>query len=134
MRGRILLVCCALTVVACSDNTIEFLGDSQFVDENDNRIVLTDMNGIDYDITHAVTHYGFAAQKFRGGAGWQRFWPFVGPRFSEPGDGDYPAPFDPMEVIGVELNGECRAYALADLDGIEIVDEVFGDAHVAVGW
>ena len=37
-------------------------------------------------------------------------------------------------VVGVALGGEARAYPLLILNYHEIVDDNFGDVHVAIGW
>lgn len=37
-------------------------------------------------------------------------------------------------VIGVEINGEARAYPIVFLNSHELVNDVYGEAHVTVAW
>jgi hypothetical protein len=42
--------------------------------------------------------------------------------------------FDSMLVIGVEVDGEARAYPTRLMSRHEIVNDTFGDTHLAVAW
>jgi hypothetical protein len=37
-------------------------------------------------------------------------------------------------VIGVEVDGEARAYPISVMNGHELVNDTFGDAHLTVAW
>ena len=60
--------------------------------------------------------------------------PIVNPRMLSPGDRDYPSRFGTFRVMGASLNGFTRAYPLGVMSGHEVVNEQFGDAHVAVAY
>ncbi|UCG53758.1 MAG: DUF3179 domain-containing protein [Candidatus Latescibacterota bacterium] len=51
-----------------------------------------------------------------------------------PGDPNYPDEGGTFVVIGTTIGGESRAYPIHVLNRHEIVDDAFGDVHVAVGW
>jgi hypothetical protein len=57
--------------------------------------------------------------------------PIYEPEFSTAGN----APYDDEElVIGVEINGEAKAYAIGPLNGREMVNDTVGGVPVLVTW
>lgn len=101
--------------------------------DNDGNFSLTDINGKVWDITHAVNEYGFDPQVFDHGIGAFNFTPIDNPPFLCPGDTNYPADADFL-VIGASIDGDTRAYPISVLAPREISNDVFGSAHVSVGY
>ena len=57
--------------------------------------------------------------------------PIYEPEFSTAGN----APYDDEElVIGVEIDGEAKAYAIGPLNGREMVNDTIGGVPVLVTW
>ena len=98
------------------------------------KIFIVDQTGKRWDVTHAVQKYGFVADQFQFGIGPNAIKPIINPVLVGPGQGGYPSSSSTFIVIGTEIGGDSRAYAISDLNPHEIVDEKFGDQHVAVGW
>ena len=41
---------------------------------------------------------------------------------------------DDFLLIGVDMNGEAKAYSISSLTGVEVVNEHFGNDYVAVAY
>jgi hypothetical protein len=100
----------------------------------DGRIFIVDNTGKEWDVTHAANAYGKQPERFQFGLGPDAIRPIQNPKFLNPGDAGYPADNDDRLVIGSVFNGVNRAYPIDVLSSHEIVDDVFGDAHVAVAY
>lgn len=100
----------------------------------DDRIYIVDLTGKKWDVTHAVEHYGFVAEEFQHGAGPNAIPPIDQPEMLSPGDPGYPQDDEIFLVIGTTIDGDTRSYSIGDLNRHEVVNESFGDVHVAVGW
>jgi hypothetical protein len=99
------------------------------------QIVLTDRTGKEWNITHAVRNYGMEARNWGFGLGPFAIRPIIEPRMASPGDPDYPGPdISNVRIIGIEVNGDARAYRVGVLDFHEVVDDVVGGQHVAVTY
>ena len=96
-------------------------------------IVIVDRTGKEWDITHAVSEYGFTADGFQFGIGPYAIPPIIDPLFLSPGDPGYPSDNETFEVLGVEIDGDARAYPIT-LMKREVVDDWFGDTAVAVAY
>ena len=77
---------------------------------------------------------GFDPAQFQFGLGPDRIKPINNPEFLSPGDSGYPSPEQTFRVIGTTIDGDSRAYPIGVLNSHEIVNDVFGDAHVTIGW
>jgi len=97
-------------------------------------IVIVDRTGKSWDITHAVRVYGMLGQNWEYGLGPNAIKPLVNPRFYSPGDDNYPEPSDRLEVIGVSIDGDVRAYSTWKLSLHEVVNDIVGGRHVAVTY
>ncbi len=97
-------------------------------------IFITDQDGYDWDITHAVQRYHWNPDLFRFGLGIERIKPINNPRFFLPGEQGYPDSLDTFMVLGVEIEKDARAYALSILKSHEIVNDWFGEQPVAVAY
>ena len=117
---------------SCSSSTITE-EEAEVVSE-DNRIFIVDQAGKKWDVTDAVRKYRFVAAQFEFGLGPNAIRPIIDPEMLSPGENGY-GPGDKTEyVIGTTLEGDSSAYPINVLNLHEVVDESFGDVHVAVGW
>jgi len=98
------------------------------------RIFIIDYVGKEWDVTHAVSEYGFDPEQFRHGLGPFAIRPILEPKFLSPGDPGFSDINGDVLVIGAIIEGIARAYPLYILGGHEIVDETFNRTHVAVGY
>jgi len=147
---KILLLSCSITIlfllIGCRETgtSSEFQPavvisepDTTIIDNDsskNDRIFIVDRTGKKWDVTHAVKKYNFTPENFQYGLGPNAIKPILDPQMISPGDRGYPGSGDNLIVIGVILNGESRAYPLEVLYSHEIVDEKFGDMHVAVAF
>jgi hypothetical protein len=113
-------------------NEEEFPGAT--VTRDGEKVLITDATGKQWDVTHAVNTYGFDPQGFQFGLGPDAIPPIIGSGMLSPGDPFYPDDDATFLVIGTTIGGESRAYPIHILNRHEVVDESFGDVHVAVGW
>jgi len=129
----LLLTTCqnSVVLVPLTDDGVVPDGD---VEEEQDKIFLVDQTGKKWDITHAVNKYGFDPDRFMFGLGPNAIKPILKPQMLSPGDTGYPEDGAGFTVLGTSFNGLPRAYSLTVMSRHEIVDEVFGDAHVAVAY
>ena len=95
---------------------------------------IEDANGDRWDVTHAVTHYGFQLSFFSSGKGPYARAPIIDPEMLSPGDPGYPPAFATTQVLAVAVGSAARAYSRADIMRNEVVDETFAGAHIAVAY
>lgn len=103
------------------------------VDENGN-IFITDQTGKKWDITHAVKNYDLYPENFRHGLGPNAIRPINNPQMISPGESGYPSDGSTEPVIGLEINGDARAYSVSVLAGTEVANDVVGGVPVAVNY
>ncbi len=137
MRWGIEFVAAALLAImlgGCGEDVAGSADGAVVVDHHDDgRVTITDRTGKVWDVTHASRVYGLVPEKFQFGIGPNAILPVFDPVLVSPGDAGFPAGDDHL-VLGVEINGEARAYSIRSLSSHEVVNEVFGDAHVAVAY
>lgn len=97
-------------------------------------ITITDRHGDVWEITHAVRRHGMSLPGWEHGIGRHTLRPIIEPAMSCPGDVDYLDPDNLTVILGVEMQGQARAYKLGDLNDTEVVDDVIGEAHIAVTY
>ncbi len=97
-------------------------------------IFITDNDGVDWDITHAVFEYGMEARNWRFGLGGFAFSPINNPQIVKPGEPGFPDASESFEVIGTVINGQARAYAVSDVAGHEVVNDTIGGVHLAATY
>ena len=129
---RLLLFGIAVIVVAC--DTADPNGGGAEVRREGDKIIIVDQTGKSWDVTHAVNEYGFQAQAFQFGIGPFAIRPIQNPTMLLPGDPGYPSPQSDFLVIGYNHEGDKRAYPLYVMGSHEVVDEQFGQTHVAVAY
>jgi hypothetical protein len=98
------------------------------------RIVIIDRTGKIWDITHAVTHFDMVPRSFAYGLGPFAIRPVINPDYHSPGDPGYPGTHLDLEVIGVSIDGDSRAYPTGALCSFEVVNDIVGGQHVAVTY
>jgi len=85
-----------------------------------------------WDVTDALVD----PRRFDHGLGADRIPSIDAPQFAAPDDprfGEGGLPGD-TEVIGVEVDGEARAYPIRTMNRHELVNDTFGEAHMTVAW
>ncbi len=102
--------------------------------QQENKIYIVDKTGKRWDVTHAEKRYGMKASQFQFGLGPNAIPPINHPKFVQAGDPEFPDPNKTFLVIGTQLRGEARAYPLFILKTHEIVNDVFEDKPVAIGY
>jgi hypothetical protein len=134
MKAVLLLGLGALLIsMSCSTLDVEEQYQPVVKEEGD-KILIVDQTGKEWDITHAVENYGMGAGGWQFGLGPNTIRPIIDPQYVGPGDRGFPDPNKEHIVIGTTIGGDSRAYSIDDLNAHEVVDDVFGDVHVAVGW
>ncbi len=123
-----------IAVVALACQTSEPMGGTAEVRRDGDKIIIVDQTGKSWDVTHAVNEYGFQARAFQFGIGPFAIRPIQNPTMLSPGDAGYPSPQSDFLTIGYDHNGDKRAYPLYVMGSHEIVDEQFGQTHVAVAY
>ena len=99
----------------------------------DDGVAIEDRTGKIWDGGHA-REYDMVPSGFEFGLGPFGIKPLMNPQMLSPGDFNYPNRHDNFRVMGVHLNGFTRAYPLGILQGHEVANEQFGEAHVAVAY
>ena len=122
-----------LAVVSGCSSTAPEEQRAEVVTQN-GKIFIVDRTGKHWDVTHAVEEYGFVANQFQFGLGPNAIRPILNPEMVSPGESGYPGAGETFLIIGTTIGGESRAYRISHLNFHEVVDESFGDVHVAVGW
>ena len=105
--------------------------------QNDNEqkpITITDRTGKVWDITHAVEQYNLEPRKFNYGLGPDAIQPINFPQMLSEGDPGYPSDESTRPIIGVEINGEARAYPVEILAHHEVVNERVAGANITVNY
>ncbi|KAA3615984.1 MAG: DUF3179 domain-containing protein [Calditrichaeota bacterium] len=125
-----------LFIMACNSVTEPGSGTTQPVDiiEEDEKIFITDLTGKKWDITHAVNEYGFIPNQFSYGLGPFAIQPINNPEFAQSGDSNFPSPQSPTLIMGTELSGDSRAYAIGIMSRFEVANDKFGTLNVAVAY
>jgi len=108
--------------------------DEAKVVRDDSKIFIEDRTGKNWDVTHAVSHYGFVPEDFQFGLGPFAIRPILDPEMLERGELGYPSDNNESLVIGTMLNGDTRAYPLDVLGSHEVADEQFDSTYVAVAY
>ena len=138
LTGLLFCACQDSVVVVETGNPLNSGEDDPGDDSGDDiepGFFIVDRTGRSWNITHAVTKYGFDPDGFQFGLGVNAIPPILSPEMVCEGEAGYPLPSQKnMLVMGVNLNDSRRAYPMRVLARHEVVDEVFGDAHVAVAY
>ena len=98
------------------------------------RIVIVDVDGKEWDVTSAVYDYDMALDGFDHGLGKDATPPLIAPSLISVLDEGFPKPQESFQVVGTGVGDDVRAYGIWDIRRFEVVDEVIGDAPVAVAY
>lgn len=101
-------------------------------DTEDDTYIITDRSGKEWDVTHAVENYGFETNSFQFGLGPNAIKPINNPVMISQGEPGYPSDNSTEPVIGLEVDGDERAYSIQVLTGHEVVNDRVGGKDVAV--
>jgi len=97
-------------------------------------IIITDVTGEDFDITNAVLKHNMAQAYWQFGLGRRAIKPIINPMMLEPGSVGYPDENSIADVIGVNFQGDARAYMIRNLNSREVVDDLVGEQHLAATY
>lgn len=128
----IVLIIFTLTILGC--DTLRPQEDTAAVIRENDKIYIVDRTNKKWDVTHAVNQYGFNAASFQFGLGPNAIRPINNPQMISPGESGYPSSNSTTQIIGTTLYNSTRAYPLNVLSSHEIVNEIFAQRPVAVGY
>ncbi len=134
MAYRIATIALVLLLSACSREKITDVGQPPKVEDEQERITITDRTGKVWDITHAVKRYGFEPDKFQYGLGPFSIRPLISPDFLSPGEPNYPGDQEAFLMIGADLFGVVRAYPIRIMSQYEVSNEKYNGHFVAVAY
>ncbi len=123
----------ALLLGRCSTSPTEQSGPKAVV-ERDGKVFIIDVTGKSWEVTHAKEMYGMEPHLFQYGLGLYAIRPILDPEMLSRGERGYPADNEIFLVLGTEIDNDARAYPLEVMSYFEIVDEKFGNTHVAVAY
>ena len=95
---------------------------------------IEDVTGRQWDFTYAIVHYGFDLSHFGTSKGPYARPPLTDPEMVSPDDPSYPGEGATKQVLAVDVGGERRAYGIQDFVRHEVLDDSFGDVHLAVAY
>jgi hypothetical protein len=122
-----------ISILASCSSSI-FSDDSPETENKDGKTFIIDKTGKRWDISHAIHKYNMEAKRFQFGLGPFAIRPIQKPNFLYKDDPGYPNSNADFLVIGFSLEKDTRAYPIDILSLHEIVDDKFGDTHVAVAY
>jgi len=122
-----------LSVASCSDSRTDPSGPVA-ISDRDSRLLIRDVTGKQWDVTHARNRYGMQPSQFQYGLGPQAIRPLLQPHMLLPGEVGYPDADGRFLVIGVDLFNSIRSYPIQVMGWHEVANERFGKAHVAVAY
>lgn len=102
---------------------------------NDEKVVIVDRNGREWDISHAVKKYNMKSEYFNFGIGLGSIPSVDSPIVVEEDSREYPD--DNFSVFGVNHNEEQRAYSVWQMTRHEVFNEKYpgkAEQHVSVAY
>ena len=128
-----LLILAFLFAASCTEVTENGLTENPLPDSTiEKEVILTDRTGKKWDISYAYNHYKMDPTQFYYGLGPNAIKPIQNPEFYSPGEPGMPVNSNTNVVIGVNYQGEQRAYPLYVLKSHEVVNDKFNGVPVAV--
>ncbi len=108
--------------------------DSDPSDTTPSEIFLTDQTGKRWNITYAVRELGFDRSRFNFGLGPNAIVPIIDPDFWFPGDPGYPSATSSLQVLGISLGGEAKAYPIGILSRHEVANDELASTPIAASY
>ena len=137
----------AIVLVACTSATAEPPQDSTPGPDTapapaqdtqpDDRAIITDRIGVQWDVTHARDVYDMNPEFFNYGLGVGAIRSVDNPTVLKEGDPGYPSSDSHIQVFGVNHNGEQRAYSISALTRHEVFNDVYpgeSNQYLAVAY
>ena len=134
MKQILIYIFSLVLLWSCTETSFESQNSTVRATQQADTIFIIDRDGKRWDVTHAQKRYGLYADQFQYGIGAFSIRPINDPQIISASDSGYPTDDETFIVLGVNLDGEKRAYALADLRCHEIANEFIADANVAVAY
>ena len=100
----------------------------------DDSLIITDVTGMEWNVTNPVNFYGMDTTDFNFALGPGGHPGINDPEFHKPGDSGYPIPGETFSVIGVTINGQSRAYPIPIMHYHEICNDSFDSVHVSIAY
>lgn len=97
-------------------------------------IIITDLQGEEFDITNAVLRYFMSVNGWGHGLGRHAIPPVNDPQFYVPGQIGYPDSDNTVEVMAMAIDGDAHAYAIGDINNREVVNDVVGGVHLSATY
>ncbi len=121
---------------SCSSNTEPTAAPPADIEDDDvsGEIHIVDRTGKRWEVSHAKDQYGMMPELFQFGLGPDAIRPINDPELIAAGDDAFPSADGQFFVLGTEIGGEARAYRITTMSRVEVANEQFGDAHVAVAY
>jgi hypothetical protein len=98
------------------------------------RLLIEDLSGKRWDVTHARNRYGLDPDLFRHGLGPGAIPPILRADMLLPGEPGYPEAGSKRLVIGVRVEASVRSYPLEIMGWHEIANDRFGNLPIAIGY
>lgn len=127
-RFSFIILVLVLVLSSCSNDIETNTGE-------ENRSLITDRTGRNWDVTYARDNYGMNPDYYNFGLGIGVINSIDDPEIIREGNPDYPEDDDGFLVFGVNHNGEQRAYSVDSLARHEVYNDFYPGAanqHVAV--
>jgi len=126
---RLIIFALPFIIWACAGKNT---GDPKDGNNGNEQVFITDRTGKKWDVTHAVQKYGLNPGNFQYGLGPYAITPINNPEMLSPRDEGYPADNSGEAVIGLEIDGDARAYSIRTLSRHEVVNDRVGSKDIAV--
>jgi uncharacterized membrane protein len=122
-----------ITVISCTEDTengmtVHVKPDSVI----DKVVIITDRTGKKWDISYAFKRYKMDPSQFYYGLGPDAIQPIQNPKFFNADDQGRPINTNANVVIGLNFQGEQRAYPLYVLKSHEVVNDEVNGVPIAV--
>ena len=133
MRVRhivMILVCAPIALITLGCSVAEMP-----INTEENRVIITDRTGREWDVTHARDVYDMNPDFYNYGLGIGAIQSVDNPTIIKEGELGYPTPDSQMPIFGVNHNGEQRAYSINDLARHEVFNDRYpgkSEQYVAV--
>jgi len=129
----ILKVWTLIALITASAGSVSCGEERTVIRSTGGKVIITDITGKEWDITHAVENYGMEAENWNYGIGPFAITPINLPGMYLPGDPGYPDASSTQRVLGTTAGGEARAYPISALASHEVVnDEVDGLPYAVI--